>query len=198
MKKYKIFQLFFGFTLILNYVGYGQAFSYSGGTTGPNSPVSITVDATGGSTGIYIGKGNTPYFDALGIGVGALNSMSTPTQGSLAIGFHAMFQTTLGYHNTAVGSNVLATNTTGFRNTAFGYNCLVASGSLNFNAAFGENALAALVSGNGTNNAYNAAFGNDAGFRLNTGANNTFIGNQTGFMLTQGDGNIANRRICYE
>ena len=125
-------------------------------TTGGAIPWPYQYD---GPTGVMIQGENpgTTGNDVVGIGVGALASLTSGTQ------------------TTAIGHNALANETVGNNTTAIGYYALNnQNGSANsYNVAVGGSAGRNMTSGE-----YNTLIGNSAGLNLTIGSQNVAIGDE--------------------
>src|SRR6266404_2673358 len=155
-------------------------------------------------------------------GDNALASLTTGNNlggGNTAIGWEALYDTTIGNFNTANGYAALFSNTTGTDNTAIGASALyknttgtdntaTGSGALEFNTTgFNNtaNGLQALASnttgGNNTANGFSALYSNTTGSAntanggnalfSNTGIQNTATGYNALYYNTTGAGNTA-------
>ena len=173
--------------LQLNEYGTGNFTTGSGGLGA--ATYNLEVDASGnviettggaipwpyqynGPTGVMIQGENpgTTGNDVVGIGVGALASLTSGTQ------------------TTAIGHNALANETVGNNTTAIGYYALHnQNGSANsYNVAVGGSAGRNMTSGE-----YNTLIGNSAGLNLTIGSENVAIGDEAlGQEDDQGD-NVA-------
>jgi hypothetical protein len=127
---------------------------------------------------------------------------STTSSGNVGVGYKTLLSTTTGASNVAIGQQALSANTTASSNTAVGYQAgysnTASSGTfVGFNAgqfatsaaystfmgfSAGQGITGAKLTGN-----YNAAFGYQAGLKLQGGANsNTLIGGSAGNEITTG------------
>ena len=149
---------------------------------------------------VGLGGGNNATNTAIGdSALGKSSVLSNPY--NTAIGYHALFNNTIGSNNVAIGSDALGDNIDGGYNVAIGSNALQANIDGQYNVATGYQALStndasfntavgyqALTSN--TNGGYNVAMGSYA-LKLNTnGGYNVAMG---GYALssTTGSENVA-------
>jgi len=103
----------------------------------------------------------------------AAGVLTSAANGTIGIGFQALYACTSGAGNVAIGYQTLMTTTAnGDKNTAVGYQAL--------------KALQADTDGHGEN----TALGHQAGLALVAGTGNTLIGNQAGDVIVEGDNNV--------
>lgn len=147
---------------------------------------------------------------------GLLDSIRAET----ALGYRAMFATTIGTHNaafgykamelnvdgtnnTAIGSNALRQNTSGNNNTAVGFTSLRANTTGVNNTAFGSAALFSNITGSynhasgygslnhNTEGVFNTAVGNIALVSNTTGSSNSAVGSDALRYNVSGNNNIG-------
>jgi uncharacterized coiled-coil protein SlyX len=135
-------------------------------------------------------------------GEDALFSLTAGGISNTAIGFHALYSSTIGSENTANGAYALEFNTIGRYNTATGFIALNRNTTGDWNTANGFQALWNNTTGfyntaNGVNTLAsnttghnNTADGRNALQRNTTGSSNTALGPGAGRNLTTGDNNI--------
>jgi hypothetical protein len=101
---------------------------------------------------------------------------STPTaDGSIAIGFKALYRCTHGSRNIAIGQECTASSQTGSYNTGIGNGCQLSLSS-------------------GT---YNSSYGANAGGEITTGSNNLMLGNNAGrYNAPSGNVSTASNILC--
>jgi hypothetical protein len=142
------------------------------GTTTPGSMLDVAGDINfGGSVRFH--------------GQSVLQMPGAPSDGNLAVGPGALFNTT-GRYNTAIGEGALEFNTTGLGNTALGNSALINNTVGYANTATGSSALPANVTGSA-----NTATGASALFHNTNGDTNTANGGGALFSNTDGMGNTA-------
>ncbi|KAA5532115.1 T9SS type A sorting domain-containing protein [Taibaiella lutea] len=127
---------------------------------------------------------NTSGNDNVAIGNHALHNSSTGNNNA-ANGSNVLFKNTTGSSNVANGANAMYSNTVGTYNTATGAKALYANTVANRNSAFGWEAL---VAANGN---HNAAFGFRALFKNTSGSENTGCGTGALGSNTTGAGNSS-------
>jgi len=101
---------------------------------------------------------------------------STPTaDGSIAIGFKALYRCTHGSRNIAIGQECTASSQTGSYNTGIGNGCQLSLSS-------------------GT---YNSSYGDNAGGEITTGSNNLMLGHNAGrYNAPSGNVSTASNILC--
>ena len=160
----------------------------------------MAINGTINTLTVGLGGGNNATNTAIGdSALGKSSVLSNPY--NTAIGYHALFNNTIGSNNVAIGSDALGDNIDGGYNVAIGSNALQANIDGQYNVATGYQALStndasfntavgyqALTSN--TNGGYNVAMGSYA-LKLNTnGGYNVAMG---GYALssTTGSENVA-------
>ena len=103
-----------------------------------------------------------------------------------ALGYEALYNTTIGGYNTATGYEALFSNTTGELNTATGCEALFSNTTGEFNTSTGYEALYSNTTGED-----NTASGSEALSSNTTGSKNTAIGNNALAINTTGSDNTA-------
>lgn len=162
---------------------------YFGGAGNTNTGMSNNVGIGAGALGSVSWTTGSEGGYNVGIGLNALGDNSTGHD-NLALGAFANWKNTTGSNNVSFGSSALVLNTTGSQNTAFGREALQGNTKGNYNVAIGYQAL---FSFNVTTNTdtVNVALGSNAGRDLTTGTSNLFVGNNTGRGITTGTGNTV-------
>lgn len=168
---------------------------------------SLTLDTNGNATirgeltvdGIPIGQGPNNYDTNTRVGIGALNSTTSPAAGpwNTALGKSALSATNTGYYNTGLGGQALLANTTGIENTAVGLNSGKNNTTGNYNTAIGSQAGpnagtrtgTTCIGRNAVASADNAvAIGYDSSA---TTANSIYLGNSSVTSLYMGNGSAV-------
>jgi hypothetical protein len=129
----------------------------------PKAGGTMTGNITLGTNTIDGLEINTTATSNLGLGTGAVDSITTGTH-NVGLGDDAGTAITTGHTNTAIGRDSLKTNTSGSYNTAVGTASLEANTTASYNTAVGKEALKLNTTGaNNTANGYNALYSNTTG-----------------------------------
>jgi hypothetical protein len=182
-------------------IGAGSGFAY---TYGANTSYYTTV-----SKQISIGyqAGKSVLKAEYGIAIGYQAGLSYSADGSIAIGYQALFTsnspqsgvnfasiaigtvalksaTGSSYGNIAIGGNSLSSLTTSAGNVGIGFSCLSSLSTGGHNISLG------LSSGGATTGGYNITLGYQAGSSIAVGSSNVFLGEHSGSGISGGSGNI--------
>jgi len=160
-------------------------------TGSPSSSTYLRGDnswaTAGGATSIDGLSDATVYnTTTIGLGSGALDSMSSGNGRNTAVGYNALTANTSGYNNTAVGHLAGTAITDGYQNTILGDRAGTAITTGDNNTALGQHALKSATTADG-----NTAVGFDCMAGNTSGANNTAIGIYALDAVNTGDSNIA-------
>ena len=163
-----------------------------------------TWATAGGATSIDGLSDATVYnTTTIGLGSGALDSMSSGNGRNTAVGYNALTANTSGYNNTAVGHLAGTSITDGYQNTLLGDRTGTALTTGDNNTALGQHALKTATTGNNntavgfdcmaltTTGNPNTAVGAYCLDAMTSGSNNTAIGYQAMSSLTDGGNNVA-------